>query len=48
MKIDKNESIGQLKEVIKVKKTPEFNFFAADRVSLQIRGDTSDKELTVK
>ncbi|CAG8711726.1 12634_t:CDS:2 [Funneliformis mosseae] len=48
LKIDQNESIGQLKEVIKVKKTSESNFFAANRIQLwkiQIQGD-SDKELT--
>ncbi|CAG8754857.1 2955_t:CDS:1, partial [Funneliformis mosseae] len=48
LKINQNESIGQLKEVIKVKKTSEFNFFTANQIRLwkiQIQGD-SDKELT--
>lgn len=48
MKINKNESIDQLKEIIKARKAPEFNFITTDRIWLwkvQIRGD-SDKELT--
>ncbi|RIA98396.1 hypothetical protein C1645_870752 [Glomus cerebriforme] len=47
LRINRNESIGQLKKFIKAKKVPEFSFCDADRLRLwkvQVRVD-NDKEL---